>query len=67
MYKENFIIDNAGNRIGVILSMKEYMRLLDELEEKDDIRLYDTVKARKEERIPLEQYLSERKGKRKNA
>ena len=39
----------------------------DELEEKDDIRLYDTVKARKEARIPLEQYLSERKGKRKNA
>ncbi|NTW31844.1 MAG: hypothetical protein HGB12_04335 [Bacteroidetes bacterium] len=67
MLKENFIVDNTGNRIAVILSIKEYMRLLDELEEKDDIRLYDLAKARKEERIPLEQYLSERKGKRKNA
>ena len=65
--RTQFIIDDLGNKIAVILPVKDYEKMLDELEEKEDIKLYDLVKSRKEERIPLEQYLSERKRKRKNA
>ncbi|MBU0764816.1 MAG: hypothetical protein KJ607_08280 [Bacteroidetes bacterium] len=66
MYKENYVVDSSGKRIAVMLPIKEYERMLLELEEKEDIRLYDQVKSRDEERIPLEQYLEERKKKRKN-
>lgn len=67
MYKENFVVDNSGKRIAVMLPIKEYERILDELEEKEDVRLYDKVKARNEERITLEQYMTERKKRKKNA
>lgn len=67
MYKENFVVDNSGKRIAVVLPIKEYERILDELEEKEDVRLYDKVKARNEERIPLEQYMEERKKRKKDA
>jgi PHD/YefM family antitoxin component YafN of YafNO toxin-antitoxin module len=50
-----YITDEKGKRISVILSVEEYERLLEELE---DIRLYEEVKARKEEATPLTKYKS---------
>ncbi|MGB4773917.1 MAG: hypothetical protein WBP45_01980 [Daejeonella sp.] len=58
-----FIIDEKGNKKAVILPIKEYQKLLDELEELEDIRLYDEVKARKEESIPFEVYVQQRQKK----
>ena len=34
-----FLTDNSGNKIAVILSMKEYRKILDDLDELEDIRL----------------------------
>ncbi len=61
-----YITDSDGKRVSVILSLAEYLKLLELLEELEDIRLYDEVKARHEERIPLNDYLQQRNA-RKNA
>lgn len=62
-FKENFVVDAKGNKIGVFLPITKYNKLLEELEELEDIKLYDKVKNRKEESIPLEEYLKQRREK----
>lgn len=52
-----FITDAKGRRKSVILSIKEYEQLLEQLEDAEDIRLYDEVKALNEPAIPFEEYL----------
>lgn len=61
-----YITDSEGKRVSVVLSIAEYLKLLELLEELEDVRLYDEVKARNEERVPLDQYLQQRQA-RKNA
>ncbi|HLV24134.1 MAG TPA: hypothetical protein VKY36_05080 [Moheibacter sp.] len=49
-----FITDKKGKKISVILSIEEYERILEELDELDDIRLYDEAKSEDDgERIPI--------------
>ncbi|MDH5399555.1 MAG: hypothetical protein OEX02_15505 [Cyclobacteriaceae bacterium] len=61
--KTQFVTDDHGNKLAVILPIKDYQKMLDELEELEDIKLYDRVKARKEESIPFSDYLRKRKQK----
>ncbi len=49
---ERFIVDDKGKRVGVVLDIKDYERLLDELDELDAIRAYDEAKASGEKPIP---------------
>jgi len=58
-FKENFVIDDKGNPIGVILDIAEYRKLLEELEELESIRVYDAAKASGDEAISFEQAVSE--------
>ncbi len=58
-FKENFVVDDKGNPIGVILDIAEYRKLLEELEELESIRAYDTAKASKDEVISFEKAISE--------
>lgn len=53
-----YITDEKGKRISVVLSVEEYERLLEELE---DVQLYEEVKGRKEEAMPLAEYKSKKK------
>jgi hypothetical protein len=54
-----YIKDADGNRSMVILSVHEFDSLIDELEEMEDIRLYDEVKKDDTgERIPMEKAFS---------
>jgi len=53
--KERYLVDDNGNRIGVVLGVKEYRRLLQDLEELESIRAYDVAKASGDEAIPFEQ------------
>ena len=62
--KENFVTDAKGKKIAVLLPIKDYNKMLNDLEELEDVRLYDEVKARKEKSIPLEQYIKQRRKKR---
>jgi hypothetical protein len=57
--KERFIVDENGQRIGVLLDIEDYQKLLEELEELDAIRAYDAAKASGDEVLPLEQALAE--------
>lgn len=59
-----FITDDTGKKISVILPVKEFKTIMEELEELDDIRLYD--EAKKEDngkRILFSDYLKKRKAK----
>jgi hypothetical protein len=56
-----FVIDPKGKKIAVILPIKEYERIIAELEELDDIRLYDEAKVEEsEERISISDYRKKR-------
>jgi hypothetical protein len=54
-----FIVDENGKRVGVVLDIEHYQKLLDDLEELADIRAYDEAKASGEKAIPLDQALRE--------
>ena len=49
-----YITDNAGRKISVVLPMKEFKTIMDELDELEDIRLYDEAKASKGPSIPID-------------
>ena len=61
--KTQFITDNKGKKVAVILPLYDYNKMIEELEEKEDIKLFDTVKKKKEERISFDDYLVSRKKK----
>jgi hypothetical protein len=51
-----YITDSQGNQVSVVLSVAEFQKLLELLEEFEDIRLYDEVKSQNEERVLLSEY-----------
>jgi hypothetical protein len=57
--KEKYITDENGNRIGVVLELKEYHQLLEALEELEAIRAYDRAISAEDEEISFEQAISE--------
>ena len=56
--KERFIVDENGQRVGVLLDIEAYRRLLEDVEELEAIRAYDAAKASGDEAVPLEQAFS---------
>ncbi len=57
--KERYMIDEQGNRVGVVLDMADYQKLLEELEELESLRAYDRAKASDDQAIPLDQAIAE--------
>jgi hypothetical protein len=56
-----FITDKKGKKTVVQLSLKEYEYLIEELDMKEDIAVYEKVKANtKESYLPLKEYLKKR-------
>jgi hypothetical protein len=49
-----YITDNTGKKISVVLAMKDFKAIMEELEELDDIKLYDEAKKSNEPSIPLD-------------
>lgn len=39
-----YITDQAGNKISVVISVKEFESMVEKIEELEDIKLYDQVK-----------------------
>lgn len=58
-FKENYVVDERGNPIGVVLDIVDYRKLLEELEELESIRAYDAAKASGDEAISFEQAVTE--------
>ena len=54
--KERYVVDEKGNRVGVLLDLEDYQKLLEELE---SIRAYDAAKASGDEAILFEQAIKE--------
>ena len=41
MATPQFITDNSGKKLAVVLPMKEYNRMLEDLEDLEDVKAYD--------------------------
>ena len=57
--KERYITDEQGNRIGVLLDIEEYQKLLEESEELDAIRAYDLAVSGEDDESPFEVAIAE--------
>jgi hypothetical protein len=57
--KTQFVTDTYGKKISVILSVKDYEKMLEEIEELNDIKAYDRAKYRKSEPVPFELAIKE--------
>jgi PHD/YefM family antitoxin component YafN of YafNO toxin-antitoxin module len=57
--REQYVIDQEGNRTAVLLDVKYYEQLVAALEEVESIRAYDEAKAANDEVIPFDQATDE--------
>ena len=59
-----YITDNTGKKISVVLPIQDFKAIMEELEELEDIRLYDESKKEDTgERILFSDYVKNRKSK----
>ncbi len=49
-----YIIDETGKELSVVLPIKEFKSIMEELEELEDIKLYDESKADEEPSMPAD-------------
>lgn len=49
-----YITDSTGKKISVILPMKDFKAIMEELEELEDIKLYDEAKKSNEPSITID-------------
>ena len=62
-----FLTDKKGNRIAVVLPIKQYNKMIEKLEDLEDVRLYDEAKREDDGyRISFEDYLKTREAKKVN-
>jgi hypothetical protein len=61
----NFITDAKGKKISVILPIKEYQSMIEDLEDLEDVRLYDEAKADKTPTISADKAFKTIESKRK--
>lgn len=54
-----YITDNKGNKLSVVLSVEEFKSILKELEDLEDIRLYNEAKKERQMFISAEQAFEE--------
>jgi hypothetical protein len=50
-----YITDQAGNKISVVISLKEFEAMVEKIEELEDIKLYDQVKNSDEPSLPIDE------------
>ena len=50
-----FLTDEKGQRIAVVISIEDYEKILDELEDLDDIRAYEEAKASGDTAVPFDE------------
>lgn len=54
---EQFVTDGRGNPVAVMINMKRYKAMMDEMDELESIRAYDEAKKSRGKPIPLERAL----------
>lgn len=59
MLKKHYLVDEKGKKNGVLLDIKDYRKILHELEELESIRAYDAAKSSEDEIISFEKAVNE--------
>ena len=49
-----YITDNAGKKISVVLPIKDFKAIMEELEDLEDIKLYDKAKKSNEPSVAID-------------
>ena len=57
--KPQFVTDDHGKKLAVILPINDYNRMMNELDELEDIKLYDAAKKSDQKFIDAEQAFKE--------
>jgi len=57
--RKRYVVDDKGKRVGVLLDLADYHRLIAEAEEMEAIRAYDAARASGDEAIPFEEAVAE--------
>jgi PHD/YefM family antitoxin component YafN of YafNO toxin-antitoxin module len=63
--ERQFVVNERGEKVAVVISIEEYEKIIEELEDLEDIRAIEEAKASGEVPIPLEQALEENRRNRK--
>jgi len=58
-----YITDEEGKKISVVIPMNEFEHMMEELDELDDIRLYDEAKKINEPSMSFDEYVKQRRSK----
>ena len=61
-----YITDHTGKKISVVLPIDEFKQIMEELDELDDIKLYDEAKTTEEPSIPIDEAFRQIESSRKN-
>ena len=56
---EEYLVDEEGNRKAVVIPILEWQRVVEMLEELDDIHAYDEAKSKPSDPVPFEKAVSE--------
>ena len=67
MKAPQYITDDKGNKLSVVIPVKDYEMLIEAMEDLEDVRLYDEAMADKSESIPAAQAFHQIEEKRKKA
>ena len=60
-----YITDHVGRKMSVVLPIKDFKSIMEQLEELEDVRLYDEAKKSKELSIPIDKAFEMIEAKRK--
>ena len=63
--REQYIIDEKGKKVAAVIPIKDFERLIEKLEELDDIRLIEEAKEEGGESIPFDEAVIQIEAKRK--
>jgi len=50
-----YITDSTGKKVSVVITMKEFNAILEQLDELEDIKLYDEAKKSNEPSFPIDE------------
>ena len=56
---QEYLTDDQGKRRAVVISMDEWERIQEEMEELEDIRAYDAAKMEPSDPIPFQEAIAE--------
>lgn len=62
--KTQYITDENGRKVSVIISLKDYKKMIENIEELEDIKSYDKAISSKEESVVAEEAFKEIEAKR---